>query len=64
MNWLKKLLAYKHSAPELIYSNLYNERTFYKQFIKDLLNAKDEVIIESPFISIKRLCGSNRFRVY
>lgn len=32
-------------------SNLYNENTFYSYFIKDLLNAKAEVIIYSPFVS-------------
>ena len=31
--------------------NLYNERTFYPAFTKDLLSAKKEVIIYSPFVS-------------
>lgn len=55
MNWLRKLLANKQSVPDVTYSNVYHEGTFYKQFMKDLLQAKEEVIIESPFISIKRL---------
>lgn len=36
-------------------SLLCNEDTFYKQFINDLLEAKEEVIIESPYITKKRL---------
>ncbi len=31
--------------------NLFNEKTFYPAFIKDMLNAKKEVIIYCPFIS-------------
>lgn len=36
-------------------SSLYDERTFYKQFISDLQNCNEEVIIESPFITSKRM---------
>jgi phosphatidylserine/phosphatidylglycerophosphate/cardiolipin synthase-like enzyme len=36
-------------------SILYDEATFYNKFTKDLLAAKEEVIIESPFISTKRM---------
>jgi phosphatidylserine/phosphatidylglycerophosphate/cardiolipin synthase-like enzyme len=31
--------------------NLYNEKTFYPALLKDMYNAKNEVIIYSPFIS-------------
>lgn len=31
--------------------DLYNEKTFYPAFVKDLLEAKKEVIIYCPFIS-------------
>ena len=31
--------------------NLFNEKTFYQAFIKDLDNAQEEVIIYSPFVS-------------
>ncbi|NTU46763.1 hypothetical protein HGA88_03990 [Candidatus Roizmanbacteria bacterium] len=34
---------------------MYNEQTFYKQFIDDLLHAKREIIIESPFITSNRM---------
>jgi len=36
-------------------SSLFNERTFYKAFVKDLLEAKKEVIIYSPFVSKFRM---------
>ncbi len=35
-------------------SQLYNENTFYKAFLKDLNNAQKEVIIESPYITRDR----------
>jgi phosphatidylserine/phosphatidylglycerophosphate/cardiolipin synthase-like enzyme len=31
--------------------DLFNEKTFYKAFIEDMLNAKKEIIIYSPFIT-------------
>lgn len=40
---------------ELATSALYSENTFYNQFTKDLLTAKEEVIIESPYLTVKRL---------
>ena len=36
-------------------SSLFDESTFYKQFTKDLLRAKHEVVIESPFITTERM---------
>lgn len=36
-------------------SSLYDEKTFYTKFSRDLINCKNEVIIESPFISTKRM---------
>lgn len=39
----------------LLGSTLYDEKTFYGQFTKDLLRCKDEVIIESPFITSARM---------
>lgn len=35
-------------------TSLFDESTFYKQFTTDLLKAKEEVVIESPFITTKR----------
>lgn len=36
-------------------TSLFNQDTFYKKFTSDLLKAKEEVIIESPFITEKRM---------
>lgn len=36
-------------------SHLFDEKSFYSYFRKDLLRAKNRVIIESPFISISRM---------
>ncbi len=36
-------------------SSLFNQDTFYKAFVKDLNNARNFVIIESPFITKKRM---------
>ncbi len=36
-------------------TSLFDESTFYKQFTKDLLRAKHEVVIESPFITTERM---------
>jgi len=35
-------------------SSLYDEKTFYAQFIRDLLNCTQEVIIESPYVTTGR----------
>ena len=39
----------------LIASGLYDETTFYPAFIHDLAHAKNEVIIESPYITARRM---------
>lgn len=36
-------------------SSLYDQNTFYRAFERDLRHAKQEVIIESPFITEKRM---------
>ena len=36
-------------------SRLYDQNTFYDAFIKDIKNAKSLVVIESPFITNKRM---------
>ena len=40
---------------ELVNSTLYDDSTFYARFAKDLKNCRSEVIIESPFITSRRL---------
>jgi len=39
----------------MINTTLFDEKNFYKQFTKDLLRAQSEIIIESPFITTKRM---------
>lgn len=36
-------------------SNLYDQNTFYRVFERDLVQARYEVIIESPFITTRRM---------
>jgi len=45
----------KIQPQELFLSSLYNEDTFYEQFVTNLQKATKEVIIESPYITVKRL---------
>jgi len=48
----------KHSkslSPDLINSKLFDERSFYNAFIHDLRHSKTEVIIESPYITCRRV---------
>lgn len=40
---------------DLLSSTLYDNNTFYEEFKKDLLHAQYRVIIESPFITLKRM---------
>lgn len=40
---------------DLLSSQLYDEKTFYPAFIKDLNNCGAELIIESPFVTRRRL---------
>ena len=47
-------------SPDLIHSKLFDEDTFYKQFVADLKNCKKVVIIESPYITTQRMCTLKR----
>jgi phosphatidylserine/phosphatidylglycerophosphate/cardiolipin synthase-like enzyme len=52
MLWFNK---YFNTTNELINSSLYDDSTFYARFAKDLKTCHSEVIIESPFITSRRL---------
>ena len=39
----------------LLSSSLYDNRNFYKSFVKDLKSAQRSVLIESPFITTRRM---------
>lgn len=43
------------SSTELLTSTLYDEKTFYDTFTRDLKHCQHEVIIESPFVTNRRL---------
>ncbi len=45
----------KAAPTELLTSRLFDETTFYQSFISDLDKCKEEVIIESPYITTKRM---------
>lgn len=42
------------SVQSKINSSLFDERTFYKTFLKDLAHCNREIIIESPYITAER----------
>jgi len=42
-------------APDLLASALYDETTFYDKFTRDLEQCQHEAIIESPFVTGRRL---------
>lgn len=48
---------FKSSSPDLLTSQLYNEQTFYRAFIRDLGACTEEAIIESPFITSSRVAS-------
>ena len=52
---LNLLRHYKASPASLLSSSLYDEQTFYKAFIKDLKYCQEEIIIESPFMTARRV---------
>jgi len=45
----------KEANSALLNSSLFDEKTFYQIFIRDLNNCREEVIIESPFITRERM---------
>ena len=40
---------------DLLHSSLFDETTFFDKFLSDLEHCKNEVIIESPFITSSRV---------
>jgi len=53
--WLKQIFNTTTLAEEFEKSQPFNEADFYQNFIKDLLNAKQEEIIDSPYITTERV---------
>ena len=52
MNWFRKPQT---PSKDVTASILYDENTFYNQFRQDLEKAKEEVIIESAYITVPRV---------
>lgn len=48
-------LLHRQKAENLLGSSLYNQSTFYKAFVRDLHVCSEELVIESPFITTKRI---------
>jgi hypothetical protein len=46
---------FKRDTAELVGSGLYDHQTFYEALERDLRSCKREIIIESPFITTRRL---------
>ena len=42
------------STNNIFTSKLFDEKTFYPSFLNDLRNCREEVIIESPYITSER----------
>lgn len=49
------LFSRQTTPTELLASSLYDENSFYKQFMRDLEQCGSEVILESPFVTFRRL---------
>lgn len=49
------MLGFRKNSSDLFSSKLYDQDSFYNTFVKDLHQANRQVIIESPFISPKRM---------
>jgi phosphatidylserine/phosphatidylglycerophosphate/cardiolipin synthase-like enzyme len=48
-------ISHSPAPAELLTSSLFDEESFYGQFLKDLKNCRHELIIEIPFVTTKRL---------
>lgn len=53
--WLKQINNINGLVEDFEKSQLFSETDFYQNFIKDLLNAKQEVVIDSPYITKERV---------
>lgn len=47
--------SFKCSSFDLATSRLYSEQNFYPAFERDLLRCRDEAMVESPFITTRRI---------
>lgn len=52
---MRNIFTRSNQQTDLLSSKLFNEETFYQAFQKDLNKSGHEVVIESPFITNRRL---------
>lgn len=52
---MRKLLSWRRQTDSLINSTLYDQDTFYRAFLKDISLCRSQLIIESPFITERRM---------
>ena len=45
---------FRRTNVELLYSDLYDELSFYPRFFKDIKRARKSILIESPYLTIRR----------
>lgn len=45
---------FRRANAELLYSDLYDEVSFYPRFFRDVKQARKSVLIESPYLTIRR----------
>lgn len=53
--WLRKLASSDDISIEMGKSELFDEKNFYGAFINDMLSAEKEIIIDSPYITTRRV---------
>lgn len=51
---LRHLIFAKSRTNDILTSKLYCDKSFYSAFLSDLKRARSDVLIESPFMSVKR----------
>jgi phosphatidylserine/phosphatidylglycerophosphate/cardiolipin synthase-like enzyme len=61
MTWFAKPKVKSLPFPDASNTQIFDENTFYRAFIQDLATARQEVIIDSPYITIGRLRSLKTF---
>lgn len=55
MKMFNLLKRTKINPAEILTSKMYDEKSFYQAFLRDLKHVKKEVIIESPYMNTNRV---------
>lgn len=54
---------FRKSSDELLFSDLYDETSFYPRFFKDIIQAKKTILIESPYLTVSRALQFSKIAV-